>query len=81
MPKEDCNLPFSKKLLNNKPKRGYFKFPSKYEIMRRRVILRKIISRFRKGTLRVKWLEELEWEEELRAIIRFIECNINIYYK
>jgi len=49
--------------------------------MRQRVILRKIINRPRVGTLRVKWLEELEQEEGFKAITRFVECNINIYYK
>ena len=49
--------------------------------MRRKVILRKIISRPRIGILRVKWLEELKQEEGLGVITRFIECNIGIYYK
>ena len=41
--------------------------------MRQRVILRKAISRPRIGTLRVKWLEELEQEEGLGVTTRFIE--------
>ena len=49
--------------------------------MRQRVILRKVISRFRIGTLRAKWLKKLEQEEGLRVITRFIKYNISIYYK
>jgi len=49
--------------------------------MRQRVILRKIISRSRIGTLRTKWLEKLEQEKGLGVITRFIEYNIGIYYK
>ena len=33
------------------------------------------------GTLRVKQLEELKLEEELKAVTRFIEKNIEKYYK
>ena len=49
--------------------------------MQQKVTLRKVISRPRIGTLRVKWLKKLEQEEGLRATTRFVECNINIYYK
>ena len=49
--------------------------------MWQKVILRKIINRLKVGILRVKWLKELEQEEEFRAITRFIEYNINIYHK
>jgi len=41
---------------------------------------KKIISRLKTGTLKVKWLEELEQKEELGAIIRFTERYINKYY-
>ena len=46
-----------------------------------RVILKRAISRPKTGTLRVKWLKELEREEDLRASTRFAECYINILYK
>ena len=35
----------------------------------------------RAGTLRAKWLEELELEEELKAVTRFVERNIGKYYE
>ena len=59
MPKEDWDT-FSKRIAEWQTKRGYLKFPFKHEMMRRRVTPRKIISRPRTGTLRVKWLEELK---------------------
>jgi hypothetical protein len=39
-------------------------------------MLRKLIYRPRTGTLRAKWLEELELKEELKVTIRFTERNI-----
>jgi hypothetical protein len=39
-------------------------------------MLKKLIYRPKAGTLRVKWLEELELEEELRVTIKFTERNI-----
>ena len=49
--------------------------------MWRRVILKKAISGPRIGTLRAKWLKELEREEDFRAFTRFVECYISILYK
>ena len=45
------------------------------------MVLKKVISRPKAGTLRAKWLEELEEEESLRVLIRFKERNIGKYYK
>jgi hypothetical protein len=39
-------------------------------------MLRKLIYRPKIGTLRAKWLKELELEEELRVTIRFAKRNI-----
>jgi hypothetical protein len=39
-------------------------------------MLKKLIYRPKTGTLRAKWLEELELEEELGVTIRFAERNI-----
>ena len=39
-------------------------------------MLRKLTYRPRIGTLRIKWLEELESEKELKVTIRFTERNI-----
>jgi hypothetical protein len=39
-------------------------------------MLRKLIYRPKIGTLRAKWLEELELEKELGVTIRFAERNI-----
>jgi hypothetical protein len=37
---------------------------------------KKLIYRPKTGTLRVKWLEELELEKELKVTIKFTEKNI-----
>ena len=42
-------------------------------------MLKKLIYRPKAGTLRAKWLEKLELEEELRVTIRFAERNIKKY--
>jgi hypothetical protein len=39
-------------------------------------MLRKLIYRPKTGTLRAKWLKELELEEELRVTTKFTEKNI-----
>jgi hypothetical protein len=39
-------------------------------------MLKKLTYRPRTGTLRAKWLEELELKEELRVTIRFAKKNI-----
>jgi hypothetical protein len=39
-------------------------------------MLRKLIYRPRIGTLRAKWLEELELEKKLKVTTRFAERNI-----
>jgi hypothetical protein len=39
-------------------------------------MLKKLIYRPKIGTLRAKWLEELELEEKLKVTIRFTERNI-----
>jgi hypothetical protein len=39
-------------------------------------MLRKLIYRPKAGTLRAKWLEELELKEELKVTIRFAKRNI-----
>jgi hypothetical protein len=41
-----------------------------------RTLLRKLIYKPRTGTLRAKWLEELELEKKLSKAIRFIKRNI-----
>jgi hypothetical protein len=43
-------------------------------------LLRKLMYRPKAGTLRVKWLEELKLEKELRVIIRFTKRDIGKYY-
>jgi hypothetical protein len=42
-------------------------------------MLKKLIYRPKTGTLRAKWLEELELKKELRVTIRFAERNIKKY--
>jgi hypothetical protein len=42
-------------------------------------MLRKLIYRPRTGTLRAKWLKELELEEEFRVTTRFAKRNIKKY--
>ena len=44
-------------------------------------MLKKSISRPKTGTLRAKWLEELEEEESLGVLIRFKKRNIGKCYK
>jgi hypothetical protein len=39
-------------------------------------MLKKLIYRPKTGTLRAKWLKELELEEELKVTIRFAKRNI-----
>jgi hypothetical protein len=39
-------------------------------------MLKKLIYRLKIGTLRAKWLKELELKKELRVIIRFTKRNI-----
>jgi hypothetical protein len=39
-------------------------------------MLRKLIYRPKTGTLRAKWLEELELEKEFRVTTRFTKRNI-----
>jgi hypothetical protein len=43
-------------------------------------MLKKLIYRPRAGTPRVKWLEELELEKELRVTIRFAKRDIGKCY-
>jgi hypothetical protein len=43
-------------------------------------MLRKLIYRPKTGTLRVKWLEELKLEKELRVTIKFTERDIGKCY-
>ena len=45
-----------------------------------RTLLKKLIYRSRAGILRVKWLEELKLEEELKVTTRFAERDIGKYY-
>jgi hypothetical protein len=42
-------------------------------------MLRKLIYRPKVGTLKAKWLKELELEEELGVTIRFAKRNIGKY--
>jgi hypothetical protein len=42
-------------------------------------MLRKLIYRPRIGTLRAKWLKELELKEEFRVTTKFTEKNIRKY--
>jgi hypothetical protein len=42
-------------------------------------MLRKLIYRPKTGTLRAKWLKELELKKELKITIRFTERNIGKY--
>jgi hypothetical protein len=39
-------------------------------------MLRKLIYKPKTGTLRAKWLEELELEEKLKVTIKFTKRNI-----
>jgi hypothetical protein len=39
-------------------------------------MLKKLIYRLKTGTLRAKWLKELELEKKLKVTIRFTEKNI-----
>ena len=48
--------------------------------IRDRALVRKVINRLRVGTLRAKWLDKLEQEEDLGILTRFVErhtkgCN------
>jgi hypothetical protein len=43
-------------------------------------MLRKLIYRPKTGTLRVKWLEELKLEKELKVTIKFTERDIGKCY-
>jgi hypothetical protein len=43
-------------------------------------MLRKLIYRPKAGTLRAKWLEELELKKELKVTIRFAERDIGKCY-
>jgi hypothetical protein len=42
-------------------------------------MLRKLIYRPKTGTLRAKWLEELELKKEFKVTTRFAERNIKKY--
>ena len=43
--------------------------------------MRLVISRLKYNILKVKWLEELEEEEQINKLFRFQERNIKRYYK
>jgi hypothetical protein len=45
-----------------------------------RTLLKKLMYRSRAGTLRAKWLEELELEKELKVTIKFTKRNIGKCY-
>ena len=78
--KEDQTV-FSKRITEWQAKRGYLKFPNKLQQQKYRTLLKKLIYRLKAGTLKVKQLEELKLKEELKAVTRFIERNIEKCYK
>jgi hypothetical protein len=45
-----------------------------------KTLLKKLMYKSRAGTPRVKWLEELELEKELKITIKFTERNIGKCY-
>ena len=80
MPKEDQTV-FNKRIAKQQAKKGYPKFSNKLQQQKYRTLLRKLTYRPKAGTLKAKQLKELKLEEELKAITRFIERNIEKCYK
>ena len=80
MPKEDQTA-FSKRIAKQQAKKGYPKFPNKPQQQKYRTLLWKLIYKPRVGILRAKQLKEFKLKEELGVVTKFVEKNIEKYYK
>jgi hypothetical protein len=69
MPNEDWTA-FGKRITEWQANRGYLRFPNEPQQRAYRTSPRKLTRRPKAGTLRARWLEELEREEDLTGGIR-----------
>ena len=51
------------------------------EYLKYRLGAKKTIIRLEVSTLKVKWLQELEWEENIVILLRFKKRHLKGYYK
>ena len=72
-------MEFSKRITKQQAKKRYLKFPNKPQQQKNRILLRKLIYRFRVSILKAKQLKEFKIKKELKVVTRFankIQGNI-----
>ena len=72
---------FSKRITKQQAKKGYLKFFNKLQQQKYRILLKKLIYRFKVGILKAKQLKELKLKEKFKIVTRFVKKNIGKYYK
>ena len=72
---------FNERIIEQQAKKRYLKFPNKLQQQKYKTLLKKLTYRPKAGILKAKQLKELELEEELKVITRFIKKNIGKCYK
>ena len=74
-------MAFSKRIIEQQAKKNNLKFPNKPQQQKYRTLLKKLTNRPKVGILRAKQLKKFKLKKKLKVVIRFVEKNIEKYYK